>query len=328
MAIKSHSEAVKAVLSIISTDLDRVDLVLTKAAEVDYLPLRTVLQPMFGAHRKRLRPALVLLAAKQNRYDLTRLLPAAAAVELLHTATLVHDDMVDRASTRRGAATVNSALSDRASVLVGDYLFSKAAELAVRTDSLETMSIFTDALMIIADGQLQEMFTHPAPESLREDYYKRIAGKTASLFQASTRIGATLSQADIDTAKALSEYGFNFGMAFQIVDDIFDFAGDEQVLGKPVGSDLRQGTLTLPSIFFLQLFPNDNPINWILQGNGRSEEEVRQAIDMVRESSALELSKAEARIFAENAKNSLSGIPHNPYRQAMLDLADILIQSI
>lgn len=328
MVVKLRAETAKELLSVVSSDLDQVDRVLMEAAEVSYRPLRTVLQPILAARGKRLRPALLLLAAQQNRYDVHRLIPAAAAVELLHTATLIHDDMIDDASTRRGVPTINDRLSDKVSVLVGDYLFAKSASLAAKTDSLEVMEIFAEVLTTIADGQLQEMFSPTSPELLREEYLRRIACKTASLFRAATAIGATLSDADPEEAEALRQYGFNFGMAFQIVDDILDFVGDEHDLGKPVGSDLRQGTLTLPSILLLQLVPEDNPVQSILRGNGHSEEDVRRAIDMVRESAALELSCAQARAFAESAKNALALIPDNQYRQTMLDLADVLAQHV
>ncbi len=327
MQIHSHSEAARRLLSVVSPELDQVERVLMEAAQVDYQPLRRVLEPILAARGKRLRPALLLLAARQNHYDVRRLIPAAAAVELLHTATLVHDDMIDRAATRRGVPTINHMLSDRVSVLVGDYLFAKSADLAARTESLEVMEIFAGVLMTIADGQLQEMFSSATPELLREDYYRRIACKTASLFQASTSIGATLGQADPATAEAMRQYGFSFGMAFQILDDILDFVGNEEDLGKPVGSDLRQGTLTLPAIFLLELVTENNPLHSVLEGNGHCEDDIRRAIEMVRTSPALELSLAEACAFAEGAKNCLARIPDNPYRQTMMDLADCLSQA-
>lgn len=326
MRVKSHTERAKELLRVVSDDLDKIDSLLQDAAEVGYRPLRRVLQPILAARGKRLRPALLLLAARQGTYDAERLVPAAAAVELLHTATLVHDDMIDRATTRRGVPTVNSVLSDRVSVLVGDYLFAKSADLAAKTNSLRVMEIFAEVLMTIADGQLQEMFAPTTPELLREDYYRRIACKTASLFRASAAIGATLGQADQRTTEALCQYGFHFGMAFQIIDDILDFVGDERELGKPVGSDLRQGTLTLPAILLLQLVPDDDPVHSILQGNGHRDEDIQRAIDMVRNSPALELSNAEARAFIDAAKRWVSGIPDNQYRQVMLDLADVLGQ--
>lgn len=326
MQIQLQSEATRQLLNVVSPELDQVDRVLMEAAQVSYQPLRQVLQPILAARGKRLRPALLLLAARQNHYDTRRLIPAAAAVELLHTATLVHDDMIDRAPTRRGVPTVNHTLSDRVSVLVGDYLFAKSADLAAKTESLEVMDIFAGVLMTIADGQLQEMFSSATPELLREDYYRRIACKTASLFQASTTIGATLGGVDPATAEAMRQYGFSFGMAFQILDDILDFIGNEEELGKPVGSDLRQGTLTLPAIFLLELVTENNPLDSILAGNGHSEDDVRRAIEMVRASPALDLSLAEACTFADNAKKCLAHLPDNPYRQTMIDLADCLSQ--
>ena len=325
---RSQSEKTKQLLHVVADDLDRADALLQSAANVGYEPLETVLRPILGARGKRLRPALVLLAAKQGEYDPERLLPAAAAVELLHTASLIHDDTLDRASTRRGVPTIHSALSDKVSVLVGDYLFAKSADFAAKTRSLRVMEIFAQVLMTIADGQLQELLVPMSTESLKREYYRRIACKTASLFRASAEIGATLGNVDEVKAEALRQYGFHFGMAFQIADDILDFVGDEQELGKPVGSDLRQGTLTLPTILLLELLPPNDPIHTILRGNGHTEETIQRTIDLVRNSSALNLSRAEARGFVDTAKDWARRLPDTECRQTMLDLADLILDRV
>ena len=179
----------------------------------------------------------------------------AAAVETLHTATLVHDDLIDNALLRRGNPTLNAMWTSAATVLTGDYLFARAAAFAAETESVRVISIFAQTLMTICSGELNQIFGSDGGQptaTAREYYYQRIYSKTASLFAASAEAGALLGEAPQTEAQALRDYGHNLGMAFQIVDDVLDFAGSEGDLGKPIGSDLRQGIITLPTIHFLE----------------------------------------------------------------------------
>ena len=176
----------------------------------------------------------------------------AASVELLHTATLVHDDVIDKASTRRGRATVNSAFHNATTVMLGDYLFAHAADQVVRTNNLRVVQLFTDTLMVMAKGEIRQDIAAYDSRLEIQDYLNRIGGKTASLFATACEGGAMVSGQPEQAVHALREYGYNFGMAFQIVDDILDFTGDEAEMGKPVGSDLMQGTLTLPALLLME----------------------------------------------------------------------------
>lgn len=325
MAILPDKDSAKHLLDPVAAELERVDSVLQQASLVPYEPLRDTLQPILTARGKRLRPALVLLAARQKHYDPSVLVPAAAAVELLHTATLVHDDMLDGASVRRGVTTVNQECGDRASVLVGDYLFAKAADLAADTNNVEVMHVFSRALMTIADGQLQEMFVTDAPDGIMPAYLRRIGAKTASLFETSSQVGAILGGTSPLITQALRLYGYSLGMAFQVVDDILDFIGYAEDLGKPVGGDLRQGTVTLPAILLLQLYPENNPVQAIVDGDGDLEENVARAISMVRGSEVLGLCVKQARDYGEQAKGALAVLTDNAYKRTMLDLADYIV---
>ncbi len=266
---------------------------------------------------KRLRPALVILASKFHRADEEKLIGLAASVEMLHTATLVHDDMIDHSLFRRGTPTLNSRWKDEIAVLVGDYLFASAAKLAAETQNPHIISIFAQTLMRICTSEVKEALRRWKPA--REDYYQRISQKTACLFAAATETGSILSGALEEESQALRSYGHNLGMAFQIVDDILDFTGEERELGKPIGSDLRQGIITLPTIYFLEENPDGG------KGNPVPEGELESLIESIKVSGAIGSSRAEAQGFTEKAKEALAPLPANRYRQMMLDLADLLL---
>ncbi len=310
----------------IQADLAAVEAVLERVTTVEYAPVTLLLQHTLLGKGKRLRPALALLSAKFYDYKADLLIPSAAGIELLHTATLVHDDVVDNASSRRGAATLNSMASSRSAVLVGDYLFAQAAILAVGAGSLKAMESFSRALVKICDGELREVVTSGQLTNIREEYYRRIDSKTAALFAAATETGGILSNAPGDAVRALSEYGHNLGMAFQVVDDILDFVGDARELGKPVGNDLRQGTLTLPAIYLMEMYPDDRSVQDILASEVDRDERVRAVVEKVVSSPAVERSYVEARDFVRQAQAALSALPDNEYRQAMMDVAEYVVE--
>lgn len=313
-------------LDLVREDLQRVEAKLRDTAQIEFAPLAGALHALLDSGGKRLRPALVVLATKFYPCDEAKVLSLAAAVETLHTATLVHDDMIDRSLLRRGRPTLNAIWSDSATVLAGDYLFARAANFAAETENTRVVSIFARTLMIICDGELRQIFGAGNRLPTREDYYRRIYSKTASLFAASTEAGGVLSGAPEHQVRALREYGHNLGMAFQITDDVLDFVGDEKELGKPVGSDLRQGTITLPVLHFLEEHPEDEVLSRVLWGRERGEEEIRRAVARVRDSRAIAASMAEARGFIARAQEALQALPANVYRQAMHDLADFVVE--
>ncbi len=204
---------------------------------------------------KQIRPAIVLLSGKFCTFDLDYLLPMATAVELLHMATLVHDDAIDKSAVRRGVPTITKRWGEDKAVILGDYLFARAGEFCASTENVRVIKLFSQTLATISNGALNQTFDASILEQTHQQYLQRISSKTASLFTLATESGTILSQAPERSVEILREYGHNLGMAFQIVDDVLDFIGAEEELGKPVGSDLAQGTLTLPAMILLEYYP-------------------------------------------------------------------------
>src|SRR5881275_1120326 len=223
------------ILGLVRPDLERVAARVRAAAQVEYPLLGEVLANIVGAGGKRLRPAMMLLIAQAYRADPAGTILAAAASELLHTAGLVHDDIIDRADTRRGAPTLNSLFDSGTVILIGDYLFAQAARTAAATGSARVMAIFGQILAEITDGQLREIFRAHDPDQTRADYERRIYGKTASLFAGSAEIAGVLADAGEDDLAALRRYGAKLGLAFQVVDDVLDIQQTTAELGKPAG---------------------------------------------------------------------------------------------
>ncbi|MDZ7727306.1 MAG: polyprenyl synthetase family protein [Dehalococcoidia bacterium] len=253
-------------------DLILVEDLLESTKQTESSALKNMLDHALEARGKRLRPALVLLAGHMGDYNLNRLVPLGAAIELLHTASLVHDDVVDGATSRRGRPTSNAMFDNALTVLLGDYMFANAAEMVTRTGSLDVTRLFALALMKMTSGELdQDAAAFDVGKDVQQ-YLWRISGKTAALFANATEGGSVLGGSDEDTVAAMRTYGYSLGMAFQIVDDVLDFVGDEEVMGKPVGSDLREGTITLPGLLLLERYPKDNPHQEVLRGQARPRE--------------------------------------------------------
>jgi len=274
---------------------------------------------------KVIRPALTLLSGKLFNHNLSPLLPMAIAAELLHIATLVHDDAVDKSSVRRHRPTIYKLWGEEKAVLLGDFLFAKAGELAATTGSIRVVTLFAQTLQTISRGELRQSFDAFKLKQSREDYLYRVSCKTASLFSLATQSGAILSQASEPQIKALDEYAHNLGIAFQIVDDILDFVGTAEEMGKPVGSDLTQGTLTLPPMLLLERYPEDNPVKRLFQDRSRKEE-IKQAIELVRSSSILQECYDVASDYSLKACRSLDLLPDSSSRRALVALADFVIQ--
>ena len=314
-------------------DLERVEKKLREPVHLDYPQLTAVLQSLLDSGGKRVRPALALLAGSFYPTDTEKLVSLAASVEMLHTATLVHDDLIDGAMVRRGRGTLNARWSMGATVLTGDYLFARAAALAAETNHVRVMAIFADTLMTICSGELRQIFDrHNLPrvddaaawqEALAR-YDQRIHAKTASLFRAATEAAAALGGAPHDEAAALGEYGRSLGIAFQIVDDVLDFEGNETVLGKPVGSDLREGIVTLPVLYFLRDHPRDGRIAAILEGSD-DDGLVREVVAAISASGAIGRALDRARGFVAQSQQALSALPETESRALMWSLADYTV---
>jgi len=307
----------------VQEDLSRVERVFESLKHADYGPLGDMLDIVLSGGGKLLRPALALLSGRFGHYDLDLLVPLAASVELLHTATLVHDDVIDQAATRRGRPTVNSAFHNSTTVMLGDYLFAHAADQVVKTDNLQVVRLFSDTLMIMAKGEIrQDLTAYDSRQTIR-DYLQRIGGKTASLFATACEGGAIVSGQPDPWTQAFHDYGYNFGMAFQVVDDILDFTGDPDAMGKPVGSDLMQGTLTLPSLLLMDRSPKSNPVQKYFARPSR--ERLAEAVQVVLDSGVIEESYEMARDFSRRANDALDVLPDLEDRETLRDLTDYIL---
>ncbi len=286
--------------------------------------LGAALDHLLSSGGKRVRPAVALLTGGMLGGDQERLLTLAAAIELLHTATLVHDDLIDGALLRRGIATINSQWSPAATVLTGDFIFSRAAKLAAETDSVEVMHLFAETLTTIVNGEITQLFSSRGLAS-RENYLQRIHAKTASMFELATAAAALLSPVEACVVEKIRSYGYEIGMAFQIVDDVLDFTGEQTTVGKPVASDLRQGLFTLPALYYLEANPQDPDIRSVLQGNHYNDAMMDQLVIAIRKSGAIEQSMDEARRFIDRGLAVLQGMPDCPERSALINLAHYII---
>lgn len=303
----------------IREDLAKVEQNLATTAGVDSPFLAKLLHHVL-MNGKRIRPALTLLAGKFYEFDARLLVPMATGVELLHTATLVHDDTVDKSLTRRGKPTIHSLWGKATAVLLGDYLFAKAATFVSATENMRAIKLFAQTLATISSGELREAIATFDLRQMREHYYQWIGAKTACLFSAAAESGAIVSRAPEAVISNLRDYGYNLGMAFQLVDDVLDFVGEEAELGKPVEADLSQGIITLPTVIFLERYPDDPLVRNIL--SRKDAESLRLAIDQIRQPSIIKECFDIASDFCHRALNALEGLPDNVLRQALIDLVD------
>ncbi len=265
---------------------------------------------------KRVRPALTLLAGKFKKHDTALMTSMAAGVEVLHTATLVHDDTIDDAAVRRGKMSIKQRWGNSNAVLIGDYLFASSAGLVAETHNIRVIKLFARTLMSICSGEIQE--TINAFRWDRGRYFQTISDKTACLFAASTESGAVLAHLPEESVQALREYGQNIGMGFQVVDDILDFVGQKETLGKPVTSDLAQGVFTLPVILLLER-PESSRVREVLSED--REEGIRLLAEMVRSSSVIDECYEVAQQFSSRAHEAIRKLPRNPAHECLTSLA-------
>ena len=294
--------------------------------DADFELVTEAIGHLLDAGGKRIRPALTLLTGRLYPAHLDRIVSLAAAVEMLHTATLVHDDVVDGSLLRRGSPTLNARWSPGATILTGDYLFARAADLAAQTDSVRTMQIFARTLMTIVSGELRQLFGDAAFRQTRDDYFKRIYAKTASMFELATEAAGVLIGAAEDEIQALRQFGHDLGIAFQIMDDVLDFSSDASQVGKPVASDLRHGIITLPVIDYLDLHPYDKRVDALLSDDYRTDEMVLPLVADVRASGAVDRAVAEARSYVQRSQTALLALPDNEARQSMSAVADYVVE--
>jgi heptaprenyl diphosphate synthase len=281
---------------------------------------------LFFAGGKRLRPALVLLAASCGRYELDRLMPAAMAVELTHSATLVHDDVIDRSSVRRGRPTVAASLGDEPAIVIGDFYFAKAYEHAAQTDSPEVVSILARTVMDICLGEVRQQAIRYRYSTGVDEYMQRIDAKTATLLAACCDIGALLAGLPASQRSALHAYGRLLGLAFQIADDVLDYLGSVGEIGKPIGHDIAEGFATLPLMLAMEDGGSATRLRTILHdGRKVSTEDAREVVRLVRESGAPERALERARDYATKARAQLEMIDGGEAREALAALTDYVV---
>ena len=302
-----------------------MDAVIARRLQSEVALISQVSHYIVAAGGKRLRPALLLLMCGALGYRGEQRHNLAAVVEFIHTATLLHDDVVDESTLRRGRATANEVFGNPTSVLVGDFLHSRAFQMMVDAGDMRIMQVLAEATNVIAEGEVQQLMNmHDA--SLSEDGYLRvIRSKTAKLFEASARLAALLAQAPPDIEVRCADYGQALGTAFQVIDDVLDYDGDAQEMGKNLGDDLREGKVTLPLIIAMQRASSTDRllIEQAIEAGG--EGQMAQIITIVQQTGALEATRAAAASEAQRALDALQGLPANPYRDALERLASQLL---
>ncbi len=300
---------------------------------VDRMHSPVALIPQLAGHiiaagGKRLRPILTLASARLCGYQGRRHLTLAACVELIHTATLLHDDVVDQSDLRRGLSTANAVWGIQPSVLVGDFLFSRAFQLMVADGSLEVLKILSDASAVIAEGEVQQLMTTNDTATGEDDYLSVVAAKTAALFAAACRIGAVVAERPEAEELALGAYGRNFGIAFQLVDDILDFSARQAELGKTVGDDFREGKITLPVILAYRRGDEAERGFWrrCLEDLEQDEADLAQALALMERHNALGDAMARARSYGTKAREALEVFPDSPIKREMIEVVDFCVE--
>jgi geranylgeranyl pyrophosphate synthase len=279
---------------------------------------------LLKAGGKRIRAGICLLCAGIFEADLESSLSLAAGVEMLHTATLVHDDFIDGSDLRRGKPTLNAGRNAKFSVLIGDYLFARAANLVAETSNLDIMKLFSKTLMIILNGEVGQQFSRWKVD--RNDYYDRIYAKTGAMFVLAAKSAARLGGANEEGMHAFEKYGYYTGIAFQIVDDVLDFTSKQKQLGKPVGSDLREGIITLPVIFYRDRYPNDPNLNLLFEVQDGNHPAAERVITAIRASTVIDEALAEARDMVNRGQRALEAVPYSPYTEALSSLANTIVE--
>ncbi|MDI4632670.1 octaprenyl diphosphate synthase [Pelomonas sp. V22] len=302
-----------------------VDAVIARRLKSDVALINQIGNYIVHAGGKRMRPKLVLLFANALGYQKDARFELAAVVEFIHTATLLHDDVVDESSLRRGKATANALFGNAASVLVGDFLYSRAFQMMVSVDRMRVLEVLAEATNVIAEGEVLQLMNMHDPDVSVDSYLRVIRYKTAKLFEASARLGAVLAEASAEIEEACAAYGRSLGTAFQLIDDLLDYEGDSHELGKNVGDDLREGKPTLPLLIAME------------RGSPEQRQLIRHAIEhgeverlgdivqIVRSTGAIEATRLAARAEAQKASDAINALPRNKWRESLLEFA---VQSV
>jgi len=310
----------------LATDMQAVDAAIRAQLHSDVPLVSQIADYIISAGGKRIRPALVLLMANAWGYAGKEHHKLAAVIEFIHTATLLHDDVVDESAMRRGRETANALFGNAASVLVGDFVYSRAFQMMVSVNSMRVMQILADATNVIAEGEVLQLMNMHDPEVTEERYLQVIRSKTAKLFEAATELGSLIAGAPEEAIAAAAEYGRSLGTAFQLIDDVLDYSGNAADTGKNVGDDLREGKPTLPLIYLLQhgtLQERELVRNCIEHGD---EDHFDDILNAITSSGALEYTRLKAEQASQKASLSLSALPASAHKEALLELAHFAVQ--
>lgn len=326
MSAKARPVQQPAFQRLLAGDMAVLDELIRARLSSEVVLVRQVAEYIINGGGKRLRPIVVLLTARALGYDGLDHYELAAVVEFIHTATLLHDDVVDESQLRRGQDSANARFGNAASVLVGDFLYSRAFQMMVTVKNMRVMEVLADATNTIAEGEVLQLMNCHDPDVDEEAYMRVIRYKTARLFDAAGRLGAIVAGCDRATEEALGTYGMHLGTAFQLIDDMLDYSGDRETTGKHVGSDLAEGKPTLP---LLHVMRNGTPeqaqrVRQAIANGGT--EDFAAILQAIRDTGALEYTRQQAEREAQLAVEALDTLPHGAYRDALIELAAFAVQ--
>lgn len=315
----------QSIQAFLDADMRRVDAVIRARLHTEVVLVSQVAEYIISSGGKRLRPALVLLSAGAVAYQGEHHLELAAVVEFIHTATLLHDDVVDESDMRRGRDTANALFGNAASVLVGDFLYSRAFQMMVGVGQMRVMEVLSDATNVIAEGEVLQLMNCNDADISEADYLQVIRYKTAKLFEAAMRLGGILAGTDSVTEQALANYGMHLGTAFQLIDDVLDYAGSHEEIGKNVGDDLVEGKPTLPLLYLLQ---HGTPaqaklVRHAIENGGV--EVFDEVLAAVLSSGALDYTRAQAQAEVSLAVAAIAGLPESEHKQMLIRLAEFSV---
>jgi octaprenyl-diphosphate synthase len=315
-----------AIRELVAPDLKLVDQTILERLSSDVILINQLGSYIINSGGKRLRPLLALLAARACEYQGDAHIQVAAIVEFIHTATLLHDDVVDASELRRGKKTANAIWGNEASVLVGDFLYSRAFQMMVEIDHMRVLDILAETTNTIAEGEVMQLMNCNEPDTTEAQYIDVIQSKTAKLFEAATRLGAILADRDEETEVALAKYGMHLGTAFQLIDDTLDYSSTSEDIGKNIGDDLAEGKPTLPLIQAMRKSPTEqkNLISEAIRSGGL--DNIDEVMQIIESTHSIAYTRELARGEADNAINSLNCLPETPYKKALAELAHFAVE--
>ncbi|MDD4568653.1 MAG: polyprenyl synthetase family protein [Tepidanaerobacteraceae bacterium] len=311
----------KQILGEIEEELLSLEEDLKRAVNTRIKLIKKPVEHMINSGGKRLRPAMVLASARFGEYDFEKIKPLAVSVELIHTATLIHDDIIDDSPIRRGIPSIQSQLGKDVAVFTGDYIFCKVFDILTSSDYFNMLQSVSKVMYQICEGELQQREDQFNTDLTLKNYLYRIRKKTALLFALSSQMGARASKASDEVVKALYGYGINIGIAFQIIDDLLDVKSCEKRLGKPVGADIREGVITLPSIYALKYSDERVDLKGILQSRHANEDEINMALKIIRKSGGVEYAEYLAKRYIQKAQQSIVTLQETPIKKVLSDLS-------